>query len=513
MRFRSALASRRAAVLTALAVAAIAVAVTLSLVLRDGEVPAPTDGIGDIPAAHLVPEDAALYVALGSDLDSGAWRNTFALLERLGFDDPLGRIREGLGGESGVVWDEEVAPFLGGAAVLFLSGSGDADGGGGGAVIFHARDAKAAEAVILQRRGDGFEEREYRDVPYKVMERGGVLAVLGEHFVYATDEATVRDVVEARVDETRPLADSDDFRRLRNALEGDALAFVYLRPLALLADAMGQPGEGDADAPDAATGLLSALGLDGLLAEPIGLVVRADGGAFRVEAALLGDPKPIASILRPRESRFAAMVPAETAVFVSAYDLAGLVEDLFGGGGIQQRLRGAVLDSAADEGSELGALARLEDVLALLTGETALAIWFADGGATGEFVLLAEVDDEERAREALGALLGEALATGDAALSVADGVAAFGTSAAAIEAARGGGPALAGTKRYAGAVARLDAPLATFAYVDVPGLFASGMDELGGLDLDGDALGLIVNLTWEDGRMHVEGALTVASAD
>ena len=512
MRFRSALASRRAAALAVLAVVAVAVAVTLSLVLRDGEVPAPTDGIGDIPAAHLVPEDAALYVALGSDLDSGAWRGAFALLERLGLDDPLGRVREGLGDESGVVWDEEVAPFLGGAAVLFLSGPGDADGGGG-AVIFHASDAKAAEAVILQRRGDGFEERAFRDAPYKVMERGGVLAVLGEHFVYATDEATVRDVIEARFGETRPLADSGDFRRLRNALEGDALAFVYLRPLALLADAMEQPGEGDGDAPDAATGLLSALGLDGLLAEPIGLVVRADGGAFRVEAALLGDPKPIASILRPRESRFAAMVPAETAVFVSAYDLAGLVEDLFGGGGIQQRLRGAVLDSAAEQGSELGELARLEDVLALLTGETALAIWFADGGATGEFVLLAEVDDEERAREALAALLGEALATGDAALSVADGVAAFGTSAAAIEAVRGGGPALADTKRYAGAVARLDAPLATFAYVDVPGLFASGMGELGGLDLDGDALGLIVNLTWEDGRMHVEGALTVAPAD
>ena len=511
MRFRSALASRRVAALTVLAVVAIAVAVTLSLVLRDGEVPAPTDGIGDIPAAHLVPEDAALYVALGSDLDSDAWRAAFALLERLGFDDPLGRIRESLGDESGVVWDEEVAPFLGGAAVLFLSGPGDADGGG--AVIFHASDAKAAEAVILQRRGDGFGERAYRDVPYKVMEKGGVLAVLGEHFVYATDEATVRDVIEARFGETRPLADSGDFRRLRNALEGDALAFVYLRPLALLADAMEQPREGDADAPEAASGLLSALGLDGLLAEPIGLVVRADGGAFRVEAALLGDPKPVASILRPRESRFATMVPAETAVFVSAYDLAGLVEDLFGGGGIQQRLRGAVLDSAAGEGGELGELARLEDVLALLTGETALAIWFADGGATGEFVLLAEVEDEERAREALAALLGDALATGDAALSVADGVAAFGTSAAAIEAVRGGGPALADTKRYAGAVARLDAPLATFAYVDVPALFASGMDELGGLDLDGDALGLIVNLTWEDGRARVEAALTVAPAD
>ncbi len=515
MRFRSALGSRRRALIAILAVAAVAVAlaVVLSLVLREGEVPAPADGIGDIPAAHLVPEDAALYVALGTDLDSDAWRAAFALLERLGFDDPLGRIREGIADEDAADWDGEIAPFLGNAAVLFLSGDRDADGDGGrgGAVIFHASDARAAEAVILRRRDDGFAERDYRDVPYKVMERGGALAVLGEHFVYAADEATVRAVIDARVGATRPLADSGDFRRLRNDLEGDALAFVYLRPAALLADSLGAPADGDAR--EAGPDLLALLGLDDLLAEPIGLVVRADGDAFRLEAVMLGDPKPIASILRPRESRFAAMVPAGTAVFVSVYDLAGLVDGLFGSGGIQQRLRGAVLDSAG-EGSELGDLARLEDALALLGGETALAIWLSDDGATGEFVLLAEVDDEERAREAFGALFAEALAAGDAALSVKDGVAAFGTSAAAIEAVRGdGGPALADTARYAGAVARLDAPLAAFAYVDVLGLFASGVDEFAGLDLDGDALGLIVNLAWEDGRVRVEGALTVAPAD
>ena len=78
----------------ALAVAAI---VVLSFVLRDGDVPAPTDGIGDIPTAHLVPEDVALYVALNTDIDSDSWSDAFALLERLGIEDPLGHGAGGAG--------------------------------------------------------------------------------------------------------------------------------------------------------------------------------------------------------------------------------------------------------------------------------------------------------------------------------------------------------------------------------------------------------------------------------
>ena len=173
----------------ALAVAAI---VVLSFVLREGDVPAPTDGIGDIPTAHLVPEDAALYVGLATDLDSSPWTVTFALLDRLGIEDPLDKVREGLEGEGEVDWDEEIAPFLGAAAVLFVSSfDGDRrDDGPAGAVIFRARDASAAEAVILSRRSDGFDERNYRDIAYKVMDEGGVLAVIGDHFIYAVDETT-----------------------------------------------------------------------------------------------------------------------------------------------------------------------------------------------------------------------------------------------------------------------------------------------------------------------------------
>ena len=481
----------------ALAVAAI---VVLSFVLREGDVPAPTDGIGDLPTAHLVPEDVALYVGLSTDLDAKSWLGAFALLERLGIEDPLGKVREGLEGEGEVDWDDEIEPFLGGAAVIFLSGFDAEDGEPSGAVIFHARDASAAEAVILSRRSDGFVERNYRDVAYKVMDEGGVIAVIGDHFIYAVDETTVRAIVDASLGETRSLADSDDFRRLRNALDGEALAFVYVHPGSLMAEALDTPPE------EAGPDILSLIGLGDLFSAPMGVVVRSGESAFRVEAVMLGDPGPIVRLLRPRESRFARLVPAETAIFVSTYDIAGVVDDFFGSSGFGQLLRDAVVDGGGEEGE----IARIEDLLSLLDGEVAFAIWTSDDGESAEMVLLAEVDDEDRARELLEEFVGDSLTEGETVLSVEDGIAIIG-SRAAIEFVRSpSGPTLAGSERYAATVAELDAPLATFAYIDIWRLIASGEDDFDDLDLDGDALGLIVNLVWEDDRVQVEAALSIS---
>ena len=483
----------------ALAVAAI---VVLSFVLREGDVPAPTDGIGDLPTAHLVPEDAALYVGLATDLDSSPWTVTFALLDRLGIEDLLDKVREGLEGEGEgeVDWDEEIAPFLGGAAVLFVSSVDGEEDGPAGAVIFRARDASAAEAVILSRRSDGFDERNYRDIAYKVMDEGGVLAVIGDHFIYAVDETTVQAIVDTSLGDTRSLADSADFRRLRNALDGEALAFVYVRPGSLMEEAL------DASPEEGAPDILSIVGLGDLFAEPMGVVVRSGESAFRVEAVMLGDPGPIVRLLRPRESRFARLVPAETAIFLSTYDVAGVVDDFFGSSGFGELLRDAVDDSDG----EVGEIARIEEVLSLLDGEVALAIWTSDDGELTETVLLAEVDDEDRARELLEEFVGDSLTEGETVLSVEDGIAIIG-SKAAIEFVRSpSGPTLAGSERYTATVAQLDAPLATFAYIDIWRLIASGEDDFDDLDLDGDALGLIVNLVWEDDRVQVEAALSIS---
>ena len=491
------------------AVLAITAIVVLSFVLRERGVPAPTDGIGDIPTAHLVPEDVALYVAISTDLDSPSWGGALDETEDAGAEDPLAQLRELLATEMAIDWDEEVEPFLGGAAVLFVSSLDAADDEGpAGAVIFHANDARAAEALILERRSDGFEAREYRDVSYKVMEEGGVLAVIGDHFVYAADEPTLHAVVDTHLGDTRALADADDFRRLRNALEGDALAFVYIHPGNVMDEALEASGAEDArgEEPD----ILAIVGLDELFADPIGIVVKTDEDSFRVQAAMLGDPGPLVPLLRPRDSRFAGMVPAETAVFVSVYDVAGVVDEAFGDTGLAARLRDAVLESAGEEG-ELGLV---EDVLSLFEGELAFALWPTGDMDDFGFVLLAEVDNEDYARELLEELFAEALDAGEVILSVEDGIAAVGPSAAAIEAVLdGAGPSLAGSEHFSATIATLDRELATFAYVDISGLLASTVDELEAIDLEGVTLGLIVNLLWEDDRMQIEAALASAGGD
>ncbi len=493
----------------ALAIAAI---VVLSFVLSDRGVPAPTDGVGDIPTAHLVPDDAMLYVALSTDLDSPSWGDAFDESEDVGAEDPLAQLRELLASELGIDWDEEVEPFLGGAAVFFISSSRDGDAGDpAGAVIFRANDASAAEAVILDRRSDSFEGRRYRDVPYKVMEEGGVLAVIGDHFVYAADDPTLRAIVDTHFGDTRALADADDFRRLRNALEGDALAFVYIHPgnLAGVMEEALEPS-GAEEAPGEEPDILAIVGLDKLFAEPIGVVVKTDEDSFRVEAAMLGDPGPLVPLLRPRDSRFAEMVPAETVVFASAYDVAGVVDEAFGDTGLAARLRDAVLESADEEG-ELGLV---EDVLSLFEGELALALWPSADADDFEFVILAEVDNEEYARELLEELFAESLDAGEVALLVEDGIAALGPTTAALEAVLdGAGPSLAASGHFAATVSSLDNELATFAYVDVTGLLASTLDELDGLDFEDDTLGFIVNLLWEDDRMQVEAALASGGSD
>ena len=429
--------------------------------------------------------------------------------EDAGAEDPLAQLRELLATEAGIDWDEEVEPFLGGAAVLFVSSLDAADDEGpAGAVIFRANDARAAEAVILNRRSDGFEAREYRDTSYKVMEEGGVLAVIGDHFVYAADEPTLHAIVDTHLGDMRALADADDFRRLRNALEGDALAFVYIQPANVVDEALEASGAEDArgEEPD----ILAIVGLDQLFAEPIGIVVKTDEDSFRVQAAMLGDPGPLVPLLRPRDSRFAAMVPAETAVFVSVYDVAGVVDEAFGDTGLAARLRDAVLESADEEG-ELGLV---EDVLSLFEGELAFALWPSGDLDDFGFVLLAEVDNEDYARELLEELFAEALDAGEVILSVEDGIAAVGPSAAAIEAVLdGNGPSLAGSEHFAATVSTLDKGLATFAYVDISGLLASTVDELEAVDLEGVTLGLIVNLFWEDDRMQIEAAFASDAGD
>ena len=477
-------------VLFGLSVVVVLAAIILFFALRDDE------GAAAFPAARLVPEDAAFYLRMNAEAGAvdSLPADAIALLW-----DPILR-------GAGIDPDEAIARPLTSVA-LFSSNFEDP-----GAFIFGVRDAAGVGAVTSLLRDRGLDQRAHGGVSYGVTADGHAFAVVGDHLVSAIDEPTLHASIDAWRGERDSLAESADFRRLRDAFEGDAPMFLYLDPGSLFA-AGGLMGAGADEAAGAElTALLSLIiGGEGLFTRPMGARLHADGNAFRMEAAMLGDPGPLVRILRPRDSRFAHMVPAGTPMFLSTYDLAGVLDAMFGENDLAARLRDSVLESL-DDG---GALARLEDALSLFEGEVAFAQLPPQDGEAGAFVLLAEVDDEDRAREVLEGLFREPLAAGDAALWVGEGAAIVATNAAAIETVRAAAsPGLAASLRYIATVDLVKAPLATFVYIDaIPWLLQSMPAVLSGIEDIGDVGGFILNVFWKDDRLQVEAAIARDPAD
>ncbi len=472
--------------LFAMAVAGVALALVLLFVLRDDE------DAADFPSARLVPGDAFFYMHLNMDTDANAAPGNM-----------VAPLWESIAHEAGFDPDGAIGRSLRSAAVFSPNPYGSRD-----SFIFGVRDAEGLQAIESRLLARGLNQREYEGISYHVTDDGRAFAVIGDHFVSTIGAPAMRAIIDTWRGEGAALAASDDFRDLRRkALKGDATAFLYLDAGSLM-----ETIQDDASGTEL-TALLSLTGLDSLFARPMGVLMHAGESAFRMKAAMLGDPGPLVHLLRPRDSRFAHMVPAETPVFLSTYDIAGVLDAMIGENDLAARLRDAFLDSLDDGGG----LARLDDVLSLFEGEVAIAQLPSAAGEEEEAsVLLAEVDDEDHARDVLEAFLRESPDAGDATLWVGDGIAIVATSAAAADAVRAAdGPSLASSERYTALVDRLDERLAAFAWIDVawlgmPWLFEAmqgDLDALDGLDGDGESA-LIVNVFWKDGLMQVESAFT-----
>ena len=75
----------------------------------------------NLTSASLVPADAGVYVAFNTDLKSPQWVAAFDLIERLGEDDPEGQLRESAEDDGDLDWEEDVQPFLGGNAAVYVN--------------------------------------------------------------------------------------------------------------------------------------------------------------------------------------------------------------------------------------------------------------------------------------------------------------------------------------------------------------------------------------------------------
>lgn len=484
----------------------------------------------DLTTASFVPKDAALYVAVNTDLSSSQWVAAFKLAQRLGEEDPEQELRDTAEDED-IDWEEEVAPFLGGNAAFFLRGFDFESVQFDGAIIIQCDDVDKAVRVVLDRAKDiEFEQDTYRGHAFYASSEGDVFfAAVDGHLIVTSSEDSLFEVMDVHDGRQPALDTSDDFRNLRDELTKNFLAFAYL------------------NAEEFATGILTddvvrealkQAGTDSLAFKPVALVIAARGDTFQFHTAAVGDAGSISPMLQPRESRFVKLVPADSSVFVSTFGLAQTWNESV------DKAREQIDDALAEEGtygsldealeslgSEAG-LSSLQELIDLFSGETAVAAWFPGGDTdSAEVVGLAEVEDEAAARDVMERVfLSEAgdevtrstvngieLVVGvdedgeAAAYAITDGYVVFGTVEGVRAIIDPQITLLSGLKGYRDTVDQLDTALGTYAYLDLATLV--GLDEGGvppQLDEATRALGtLIINLVEERNVVRLTGAVSV----
>ena len=484
----------------------------------------------NLTSAGLAPADAGVYVALNTDLASSQWVEAFKLSERLGAENPEDELKDGAE-ESGLDWDDDIAPFLGGNAAIYVKGLDIDSVSASGAVILRAKDAKRAMDVIEDEMGS-FDEEKYHGVEYLSLGFDGYVARIDDHLVIAFDEESIEEVIDVHQGRTPSLASVDDFQRLRDELTGNFLAFVYVDASSLFGDFL-------MDDP-ALKVALEQSGASDMVMRPAAWVIGAKAGGFEFQAASIGDGGKVSRMIEPRTTRFAALVPGETAIFFSTTGIAQTWESMLDESRdeIDQALRESSPYDSLDEmleeaGAELG-IESIEDLIALLEGETAVAAWFPRGNTDEpEVVVLAEVN-EAVARPVIEQIIREGAAgpvtrsrIGNVDMTVAededgeplayafkDGYLAIGTPGAVEGVLKmgSGDPSLAELQRYRDAVAQMPTALGTFGFFNLAALLR--LEEAPGIPEELDAVeralgGAIINWVEERGVVRLSGVVTI----
>ena len=484
----------------------------------------------NLTTASLVPEDAGFYFALNTDLTSSQWVNTFKLIERLGEEDPEDQLKDGVDEQGGLDWEDEVAPFLGGNAAVFVRGIDIGNVSAEGAVIIRCNDAEAAMEVIDDELGLGNDD-EYEGVEYFELEDGsGYVARLGDHIVLSPDEDTLEDVIDVYNGDEPSLASRDDFQKLRDELTGNFLGFVYLSSENLLGDAF-------LDDP-AVRKALEESGSGDLAFQPAAWVLGAGDDGFNFQAASLGESGNVAPMLAPRDSKLVRLVPADAMMFFSTTEVAQTYKTIVDAARdeIDEVVRqdgeyDSLEEAMRDCGSEVG-LGSCEEIIALFEGESAFAAW-SDDGTQDSFqgLLLAEVD-EAKAKAILEKIVradefenvrnetinGHDFVTfrsvdddEDGAYAFLDGVLLVGTRDAVEAVLTNDEPTLDQLNRYRDAVDQMPSSLGTFGFFDMGQLLRLAE---GGIPADLDEAeealsALIINIVDERDVVRVNGILTI----
>jgi hypothetical protein len=365
--------------------------------------------------ARFVPADAALYVAVNTDAASRQWAQTAQLLKRIGIDATLRNARDESAAATGVDWESDVAPFLGGEAALALL---DLSGGTPAvlAVLATSDGRRAYERLTLtldrqaRERGDTPRSEQYDGVTIRIYPDDTVgeyaVAVKDRYLLLASDAALVRRALDTEAGKHESLGGTIKFRTGRAAVAGDALLFVYVNPAAV-----SRAAETFAGSRGTTEDALRAAGFDKAV---IVAALSAEQDGFRFELQTLGIDADKNGFRMPRaadESRLARRVPADTLFFLygaNFYDgvwrgvmqaLEQLKDDPDGAAPLAE-FRDAIRELNRELGLDIE-----RDLLAHLTGEYALAVGALDddlGIAENPWVLaLATAKDPQAVARAL----------------------------------------------------------------------------------------------------------------
>ena len=477
-----------------------------------------------LSTAGFVPADAAVYVAMNTDLSSTQWLQADNLATRLGRTDPQQDLRNAVHEQGDVDWQSEVTPFLGGDIAIYLSGLDSSGSVPQGAAIARCTDAGRAMAVLEAKIGGDLQAGTYEGVPYRYDSGHSIyLARLSDYVVVANNQDSLFTVFDVRASRRQALASVPDFKSLRAELMPSFLAFAYVNSAPLLNAAMQSNVVGLAPAGlEQVQQELHDAASSGLTPGPAAFAVATRKGAIELQSALAGAGGRSLPLLQPRDSHFVKLAPAGTEVFSSAGGLAQTVDQVVQHN--QGQIDGALrqvgyeggLDGLLQQGESQLGLKSLPDAINLFSGEIALAAGFPAPPNSGpQAVLLADVNDTAQARQLLQTVLSVAgltglrtekagatditIATGDdgteLAYALTDGYLALGTASSLRGFLTWQGPSLADTDNYQGTVAQMPDRLGTFGYVDVAALVRhSGQDsgQLGGVEAH--LRGVIINL-------------------
>ena len=480
----------------------------------------------ELTTARLVPNDAGIYVAINTNLASSEWVRAFNLVELLGQMDPEAALRRSAETDGDVNWEEDIVPFLGGDAGFFLRSFDVGSSDLAGAFIIRTTDPRRALDVLVEQSELSMVTKEHLSITYYTDDSEGFYAaILGDHLAVALDDESITDVIEVFAGERESLANVDDFQGLQSELTQNFLGFIYINSEILLRNSL------DDDLLQAA---LAQAGAD-IALEPVAAVITATKDAFVYEMVSVSEPGVVSPVLKPRLSRFASAVPADTAIFISSFALAKAFleaqelaeEDI--NAAIRESGYSSIDELFSEAGEELG-LNSLEDLLNLFEGETAFAVWFPGGEQEdAEGLVLSEVGDPMRAREIIDALIlrsqtREALSVGDTevlvisqddgrklAFAIDGSDLLIGTLGGVTRTLEGNGPVLASSELYREAVAELSGGLGSYVYFDLQALLGLAEGSLPPeLDEAQRALaGLIFNMVEENGITRASGILTV----